>query len=135
MSYCVYTHTSHEDGSIFYVGAGVMNRPYNKGNRSLMWKGVAARGYSIQVVATYPTREQALRHEARLISKLQPACNGVAGNQHPEFSVNPGRITFPLRVTDEELATLRRRANASGLSMQKFAKYMVLDGSLPKKSK
>lgn len=43
--------------------------------------------------------------------------------------------TFPLRLTDEELATLRRRAKASGYSMQKFARYMALDGSLPKSRK
>jgi len=43
--------------------------------------------------------------------------------------------TYPLKLTQDELETLRRRAKAADLSIQKFVRYMALDGSLPKSKK
>ncbi len=41
--------------------------------------------------------------------------------------------TFPLDLTQEQLETFRRRAKAAGISQQKYAKAMILDGKLPKR--
>lgn len=50
--------------------------------------------------------------------------------------------TFPLKLTDEELATLNRRASAitdpmtgRPMSQQKYAKAKLFDGKLPKSKK
>lgn len=44
-------------------------------------------------------------------------------------------ITYPLKLTPDEHATIKRRAAAADLSIQKFVRYMALDGSLPKPRK
>ena len=44
-------------------------------------------------------------------------------------------ITYPLKLTPDEHATIKRRAAAADLSIQKFVKYMAIDGSLPKPKK
>lgn len=44
-------------------------------------------------------------------------------------------ITYPLKLTPDEHATIKRRAAAADLSIQKFVRYMALDGSLPKARK
>lgn len=40
--------------------------------------------------------------------------------------------TYPLKFNEAELETFRRRAKAAGISQQKYAKAMILDGKLPK---
>lgn len=43
--------------------------------------------------------------------------------------------TFPLKLTPDEHATLKRRADAADLSIHAYLKALALDGKLPKKSK
>lgn len=46
--------------------------------------------------------------------------------------MNDKTKTFPLKYTPEELETVRRRAQSAGLSIQKYCRYMTIDGKLPK---
>lgn len=43
--------------------------------------------------------------------------------------------TFPLILTKEEHATLKRRASEANLSINKFLKSIAIDGKLPKSRK
>lgn len=43
--------------------------------------------------------------------------------------------TFPLHLTYEEHAAIKRRADAAGLSINRYVKAMSIDGKLPKKGK
>jgi len=40
--------------------------------------------------------------------------------------------TFPLKLSKDEHATLKRRAEATGLSIHAYLKALALDGTLPK---
>jgi hypothetical protein len=42
---------------------------------------------------------------------------------------------FPLDLTDQEHATIQRRAKAAGLPMYKYIKAMAIDGRINKKPK
>lgn len=46
--------------------------------------------------------------------------------------MNDKTKTFPLKYTEQELETVRRRAQSAGLSIQKYCRYMTIDGKLPK---
>lgn len=42
---------------------------------------------------------------------------------------------FPLHLTPEEHATLKRRAEAADMSIHAYLKALALDGKLPKRTK
>jgi len=39
-------------------------------------------------------------------------------------------ITYPVKYTVDEHATVKRRADAAGLSLQKYIKAMTIDGKV-----
>lgn len=49
--FCVYVHRRDADGSIFYVGKGMAQRPYSSAGRSQRWKRIVSKsGLEVEIV-------------------------------------------------------------------------------------
>jgi hypothetical protein len=70
--FCVYIHT-RPDGSVFYVGKGVSNRPYRKTGRNMTWQAEVAKigTFSVQIVESGLTEDVAFAKEVELISEFK----------------------------------------------------------------
>jgi len=64
-----YLHVRKSDGKVFYIGKGRGSRAHSIHGRSEYWKRVAAKhSFQAEVVAYWPTEEEAFLHERFLIS-------------------------------------------------------------------
>lgn len=70
--FCVYFH-ARPDGSVFYVGKGVSSRPYRRTGRNMTWQAEVAKigTFSVQIVESGLTEEEAFAKEVELISELR----------------------------------------------------------------
>ena len=67
---CVYRHRKLSNREVFYIGIGNTKRPYNEINRSNFWKKtVEKHGYTVEVLATNLSREDACDLEVLLIQE------------------------------------------------------------------
>lgn len=66
-TYQTYIHIRNDTGQVFYVGAGTDRRPHATSDRSKAWKQLAANGYSIEIVSSWDTPQDAGVHEKFLI--------------------------------------------------------------------
>jgi len=70
--YKVYVHQKQSDGRIFYVGKGRRWRENQKHNRNNHWHNVVNKhGFTVSVVASNLTNEEACNFEKVLIKKLR----------------------------------------------------------------
>ena len=70
-NFCLYIHRKLTNNEIFYVGIGSSTRPYSIKDRNKFWKNVVAKyGYSIQVVYTNLTKEEAIEAEQFCIQTI-----------------------------------------------------------------
>jgi len=84
--YCLYRHLK-PNGEVFYIGEGLINRPFVKSDRSnLWWKIVNKYGYEIEILKIGLTKKDAQDLEKILISwygrknlKLGTLCNLTDG--------------------------------------------------------
>lgn len=84
MSHYTYSHSRESDGQIFYIGKGSGRRAWAFGKRSEYWKRVAAKhGVTVQILATWPSEQEAFEHEKLLIACFlgmgHELCNHTAG--------------------------------------------------------
>lgn len=100
--FCVYIHT-RPDGSVFYVGKGVSNRPYRKTGRNMTWQAEVAKigTFSVQIVESGLTEEAAFAKEVELISEFR-ASGVLLVNQ-----TRGGDGCKSLIFTDEIIAKLK----------------------------
>jgi len=72
--YCVYTHLRSDD-SIFYVGKGIPSRPHRKDGRNSLWASEVNKngGFTVNIVKSNLTEQEAFAVEMRLIKKLKQA--------------------------------------------------------------
>ena len=64
----VYQHRRNDTGEIFYIGIGNEDRSYSKHQRSNWWNRVVNKhGYSVEILQTNLTWEEACKEEKRLI--------------------------------------------------------------------
>lgn len=134
MKYLTYTHSAN--GVVFYVGCGTRKRPWSKHGRTDSWKKHVkdAGGYVVNVVGEFESRYDALEYESELISFLRPACNkeirGIRLRHEPRTLIH---INIPL--SDDDHATIKRRAKAAGVPMYRYVIAMARDGKVNKKPK
>ena len=71
----VYTH-SH-NGTVFYVGCGVSNRPKSKSRTDKWHDHIDSIGgsYEVNIISSHTSKKRALAVERRLIKALRPKCN------------------------------------------------------------
>lgn len=71
----VYRHRRLDTNEIFYIGIGVKNRAYHKGNRGAWWKKVTAKtNYIVEIIASNLTRKKACELEIFLIQEYGRKC-------------------------------------------------------------
>lgn len=66
--YYVYIHYLVDNKEIFYVGKGTDKRAWSKNSRSLEWKEKTKNAYSVLIVKTFSSEEEAFQEEIRLIN-------------------------------------------------------------------
>ena len=78
-----YIHRRNTDGKVFYVGMGSLHRMSNKSLRSSEWHDLAKEGRTVELVASWATKEEAFNHEKLLISCFKdmghPLVNKTSG--------------------------------------------------------
>jgi len=90
----VYRHRRLDTNDVFYIGIGDNKRAHNKSARSVYWKNIVKKhGYSVEILATDLSREDACELEILLIQeygrkdlglgKLINMTNGGDGNLNP----------------------------------------------------
>lgn len=89
--YCTYAHFD-QSNRIFYYGKGSEKRAYAKQNRNAKWHEIAKNGYKVEILANWPSNEEALEHEKFLIhcaremgwnlANITAGGQGVLGNQN-----------------------------------------------------
>lgn len=62
-----YCHISEKTGDVFYYGKGSRERAYTKNCRNKKWHEVAKDGYKVEILAIWPSHQEALEHEKFLI--------------------------------------------------------------------
>jgi hypothetical protein len=69
--YCVYHHLNPINKEIFYVGIGILTRPYSIHDRNKFWKNyVAKNGFEVKIIAENVIREEACILEIEWIKLL-----------------------------------------------------------------
>lgn len=64
-----YTYAHYKpDNSVFYIGKGRCNRAFDKVSRSKKWKAIVQTGgHKVEILAHWPTEQEAFEHEIFLI--------------------------------------------------------------------
>jgi len=109
MNKVVYEHIDNS-GKVFYVGCGGAKRAYNKYGRNSKWEVVAEKGYTINIVGSFPL-VKALEKEFELIQHygLENLTNVRSGGQNPRPST--GTKQKVLHLTENLFQELEAKAN------------------------
>jgi hypothetical protein len=76
--FCVYTHSLN--GTVFYVGKGRAQRPFEQRYRTAKWQAhVESIGgaYDVTILAWFDSEQGATQAEIEKIKELRPCCNSV----------------------------------------------------------
>jgi hypothetical protein len=92
-----YTYAHYKpDNSVFYIGKGQRNRAWAKDNRNSHWRNVVAKHgeHKVEVLAQWPTEQEAFEHEKFLIwcfrdmgfsmANVTAGGDGISGYKHTE---------------------------------------------------
>jgi hypothetical protein len=93
VSFYTYAHFRESDGKAFYIGKGKGQRAWAVSRRSGWWQKTSAKhGLKVQILAKWPTEDEAFQHERLLIATFRelrhPLVNltdggeGFAGGKH-----------------------------------------------------
>jgi hypothetical protein len=117
MSKVVYIHRRNDDNSIFYVGMGNTDRPYSKDKRSNEWLSEANKGYSVDVLISGLTKEDALELETFIISEigLDNLTNKTVGGEGGHIHYNNKKV-FQYTLNGDFLRGYSSIAEASRIS-------------------
>lgn len=98
--YCVYHHVW--DGIIFYVGSGIMSRPFVRTDRNKRWLEFVRNhpNYEVRIVSQHEILSEARSEEARQIKEYRPICNG----KDKSVLKRSGTSVISIRVSNEWLA-------------------------------
>ena len=112
----VYRHRRLDTDEVFYIGIGIKNRAYQKGNRGVWWKRIISKtDYSIEIIANNLTREYACELEMLLIQEYGRKCTNEgslinlslgggsnSGYKHTEISKLNMSISAKNKIVTEE---------------------------------
>ena len=97
----VYQHRRNDTGEIFYIGIGNEDRAHSKHQRSNWWNSVVNKhGYSVEILQTNLTWQEACKEEKRLIKlygrkdlglgtlvNMTDGGDGIKGYKHTEETI------------------------------------------------
>lgn len=70
MKYYTYLHTRNDTGKVFYIGKGTAQRAYAI-DRNEHWRSIVSKhGFTAEILAEWPTEEEAYEHEKLLIASF-----------------------------------------------------------------
>lgn len=107
-----YLHRRNDTGAAFYIGKGSSNRATSKSSRSRHWKAIVnAHGYTVEILAMWPTEQEAFDHEVflietfgmmgeKLINKTSGG-DGISGHIHTDTTKQAMAASHRSRWTDE----------------------------------
>lgn len=97
-----YMHTRNDTGQPFYIGKGKGDRAWQKkARRGSHWNRVVSKcGYSVHILASWPTESESLEHEKFLISCFKDMGIGIINR------TDGGEGTSGLKWNDESRARL-----------------------------
>ena len=76
--YCIYRH-SKPDGTPFYIGKGIIKRPYSKHHRNKHWHNIVNKyGYGVEILANFLTEEDAFELDKTMYQKDIALLYGVS---------------------------------------------------------
>lgn len=103
--YCVYLHRYEE--TVFYVGQGRPQRPFEKERRHPAWQAMVASvgTYEVDIVFWTTDQEEALQEEARLIQLWQPSCNRLRPSPGTPRLLRRQSQELPITERDSEAET------------------------------
>lgn len=92
-TFFTYLHRRNDTGAVFYIGKGSRRRAHEARGRSSYWTRVATKhGYSVEIVASWHTEQEAFDHEVFLIAcfrdmgaplvNLTDGGDGMSGHRH-----------------------------------------------------
>lgn len=115
--FCTYLHRRASDMSVFYIGKGIRRRPWERTHRNQWWQNVAsAHGFVVEVLALWPTNEEACQHERFLVRCFREMgavlCNMTDG----------GEGTVGRRQTEEAKARISAAKKGRPLTPEHAAK-------------
>jgi len=92
------------DGKIFYIGSGIMSRPFSRKDRNKRWLEFVREhpSYEVRIVAQYDILAEARSDEAAQIKQHRPVCNGKDKSERK----SNGTSVISIRVSDEWLAAV-----------------------------
>jgi len=72
MQFCTYAHYK-PDNSIFYIGKGSHKRAYSPAGRNVVWNRIVKKHgeFKVEILAQWPTEQEAFEHEIFLIDTFQ----------------------------------------------------------------
>ena len=94
MNKVVYIHKRKDNDSIFYVGMGSKERPYNPYRRSKEWNSIASNGYYVEIIKSGLSKKLALELESELIQSIglknltNKTVGGQGGNHYNNIEVD-----------------------------------------------
>ena len=111
--YVVYGHSV--EGSILYIGTGLIARAFDLNQRSESWKTLlSGRNIDVVIFEHHPSKAVALRSERVFIKQLRPVANNlVAGNNN---RIRNHRYYIKCDQTGETFSTLAAASEATGVS-------------------
>lgn len=123
--FCVYLHL-RPDGSVFYVGKGVPSRPYRRGGRNMLWQTEVKNigGFSVQILESGLTEEQAFAKEVEVIADLK--ANGIVLVNQTKGGDGCKSLVFTQEIIDKlRLARAVQKPPMAGRHMPEQAKQKM----------
>ena len=115
--YYIYAHTRNDTNQIFYIGKGQGNRAWTK-RRSIYWHNITQKvGYSVEILATFISEQEAFQQEINCIKWLDNLCNltlggeGCSGLKHSEETKSKIRIWHTGKIVSEDTKKLLSKIN------------------------
>lgn len=127
-TFCTYAHYT-PSGSMFYIGKGTEFRSCSKKNRNKNWHNIVQKngGFKSQILAYWPTEEDALSHEMLLIDSIRSMGINLAN------ITSGGQGVHGLKHTDKTKNILRLKSLSNG-SVER-CKAMAVDPDMIAKRK
>jgi len=128
MSHVTYAHHK-PDNSIFYIGKGSAKRAHSSSGRNVVWNRIVKKhgGFKVQILAQWPTEQEAFDHEIFLIDTFRDMGCQLAN------IANGGFGSTGFRHTDEHKKNLSLKmkannpmANAELREKQKTAVHIAM---------
>lgn len=123
---CVYKHLDN-NGKVFYIGCGHPDRAHNKIARTDIWKGIANKGYSVEIVDVLPELE-AKDLERSLIKQyglenLTNGCN-VWNEEEKEHNTKQGFIKVSIDLPQDLYDEIQKKANEKMMPWNTMARIL-----------